>query len=201
MAQAFEYRNRAGDVYYLQQGTTKTGKPKYWFGRKIRGTPVETMPPGYETYEAPDKGQVYVRKIRPSRIAAFEREMVEEAIRRDAGLEWFIVEVDGDALVVWLPGTSESEVDRLIMLTSGELPRSSYVLQRQRASWLQQTRYQRMMRFRLVDPEERLYSVDRWCFRGSIDDWYPLESGRPLPDLLRKYVQHLGRESFFELMF
>lgn len=30
-----KYTNRQGNVYYLQAGATKTGKPKYYFARKV----------------------------------------------------------------------------------------------------------------------------------------------------------------------
>ena len=54
--------------------------------------------------------------------------------------------------------------------------------------------------FRLTDPAERLYSADRWCFLGSIDDWFPLAYDQPLDKLARQYLPHLGDESFYELM-
>src|SRR5437899_2787853 len=46
-----EYVNRRGERYYLLQGKTKTGKPKYYVSRKAEGVPVEQMPEGYELHE------------------------------------------------------------------------------------------------------------------------------------------------------
>ena len=59
--------------------------------------------------------------------------------------------------------------------------------------------YHQMLPFTLTDETTRQFSVDRWCFRGSIDDWFPLNYGE-LPKLVEKYCKHLGKESFFELM-
>ena len=73
---AMEYVNRRGERYYLLQGKTKTGKPKYYVSRKAGGVPVEHMPEGYEFYEEPDRGIVAVRKIRPTNITTQEREML-----------------------------------------------------------------------------------------------------------------------------
>jgi hypothetical protein len=56
-----------------------------------------------------------------------------------------------------------------------------------------------VMRFTLEDKETRQFAVDRWCFRGSIDDWIPLSFG-DLPKLVARYCPHLGKESFFDLM-
>ena len=38
---AYQHCNRRGDVYLLQAGQTRTGKPRYYFGRKLSGKPVE----------------------------------------------------------------------------------------------------------------------------------------------------------------
>ena len=55
-----EYVNRCGDRYYLLQGKTKTGKPKYYVSRKCNGEPVDKMPEGFEFYEHPEQGLVSV---------------------------------------------------------------------------------------------------------------------------------------------
>jgi hypothetical protein len=57
-----------------------------------------------------------------------------------------------------------------------------------------------MMRFILTDPAERTFDVQRWCFRGSVENWIYLDDGKPLAALLKKYVRHLGKESFYQLM-
>ena len=55
------------------------------------------------------------------------------------------------------------------------------------------------MRFVLVDKAERLFAPERYCFRGSVDDWISIGPPAPLEKLAAKYLKHLGRESFFEL--
>ena len=56
-----------------------------------------------------------------------------------------------------------------------------------------------MMQFTLIGKGTREFAVERWCFRGSIDDWFPLSYGE-LKTLVARYGRHLGKESFFELM-
>ena len=46
------YTNRKGYTYYLCRGTTKTGKPRYYFAREPKGDPVEQIPEGYEIRES-----------------------------------------------------------------------------------------------------------------------------------------------------
>jgi hypothetical protein len=57
------------------------------------------------------------------------------------------------------------------------------------------------LKFRLCDDDKRLFSASRWCYRGSIDDWFPLfGDSKPLSKLANNYCRHIGEESFFELM-
>ena len=65
---------------------------------------------------------------------------------------------------------------------------------------LSRAKYDKMMRFTLTDAGSRHFNVERWCFRGGIDDWHFLEGDAPLETLVGKYVRHLGQESFFALM-
>ena len=66
---AYEHRNRRGDVYLLQSRRTRAGKPRYYFGRKLTGEPVEEVPAGYEVFESPERGQVHLRRERRTCIA------------------------------------------------------------------------------------------------------------------------------------
>jgi hypothetical protein len=63
--------------------------------------------------------------------------------------------------------------------------------------------YMKVMRFTLDDEEDRTFRVQRWCFKGSIDDWIDLwmtGGTGTLSELDERYCHHVGRESFFELM-
>lgn len=192
-----EYTNRMGDVYYLHVGKTRTGKPQYYFSRKPSDTPVDAVPAGYEIYESPEAGRVYLRKTRPAAITPFEREMVRDGIRRRAELEHFLVDAEGNSLTVYLPTATWDTEAPLVEERHFMSP------QKVRAAVdriIRCSRYDKMMRFVLTNEEERLFRVERWCFLGSIDNWIPLDGPAPLADLMGKYVKHLGKESFFELM-
>jgi hypothetical protein len=193
-----QYENRRGKTYYLQEGKTPTGKPKYYMGQKITGTALDTLPKGYEIHESPEHGQVVVRKSQPSAITADERETVVQAVRQSSGLKHFIVEIEGDSLVLWTPSMDVSEADDMIRDLAGpvSIPRA----QQLQTLLFNRSHYMKMLRFVLVDPERRVFAVERWCFRGSIDDWIHIGGHGSLNDLISKYAKHLGKESFFELM-
>ena len=61
------YTNAKEKMYYLHQGTTKTGKPKYYFSTKPEGTLAASIPDGFEIYENPN-AQVFLRRIPPKII-------------------------------------------------------------------------------------------------------------------------------------
>lgn len=59
--------------------------------------------------------------------------------------------------------------------------------------------YQAMMRFILIDNDTREFEAQRYCFRGSIDDWIELDSSNDLMKLAQKCCVHLGKDSFYDL--
>ena len=56
-----------------------------------------------------------------------------------------------------------------------------------------------VFRFTLQDAEKRLFSLERYCFKGSIDDWIYLAGPEELANLAKEYLKHLGQKSFYEL--
>ncbi len=49
---SLSYTNRKGTTFYLCRGTTKSGKPRYYFARQPREEPVDTVPEGYSIVES-----------------------------------------------------------------------------------------------------------------------------------------------------
>ncbi len=196
---AVEYRNRKGEVYYLHTGRTKTGKITYHFSRKLKTSAVDEIPSGHEIYEHPEQGQVFLRSARPSAIGRFERDLVADAVRDQAHLEHFVVDVQDDHLIIYLPDTDGRELDRLIdQLATWRM--DDQLRSAARTKMIMHSRYSPMLRFTLHDPEERLFCLERWCFRSSVDGWYFLAGPAPLTTLLKMFLRHLGKESFFELV-
>jgi hypothetical protein len=190
---AIEHVNRKGKTYYLHEGKTKTGKPKYFFSLKSDGNLMDTIPEGYEIYENPN-AQVFLRKIRPQIVTPEEVAIVRNGVKRYAKLEHFIIDVKDNRIVVYL---CDQNVDALTALTSMGLGGSTARMQE---TLLRSVTYSPMMQFVLEDEKTREFGIERWCFRGSVDDWIMLDSGRDLKALVKKYGAHLGQESFYELM-
>ena len=59
----------------------------------------------------------------------------------------------------------------------------------------QQVHYSPMMQFILVDEKRRSFLPQRYCFRGSIDDWISIGLPDTLANVVKAYVKHLGKQS------
>jgi len=103
------HTNRRGKIYYLHQGTTKIGNPKYFFALRDEGNLVDTVPPGYEIYENPN-AQVFLRKIRPQIITDEEVAIIKAGIEQHCRLERFIIDVKKNAIIIYTP---DQDVDLL----------------------------------------------------------------------------------------
>jgi hypothetical protein len=197
---ALEYTNRKGDIYFLQEGKTKTGKPKYYFARKLRAAAIDKVPRGFEVRENPVDAVVTLRRAKLTQIDPLEKKFVEDRVRRYAGIEHFIVDVDGDNIIIYLPGNEETGLDKLVSDMLGPLAALA-MGQNIRDKIIANMIFSPMLRFELIDSEERLFTALRWCFCGSIDDWIHLFSApQTLADLTERFARHLGKDSFHELI-
>jgi hypothetical protein len=188
------HTNRKDIVYYLHQRQSRKGTPTYHFSKASSGTLAETIPAGYEVYENVN-GQVFLRRIIPRNVRPEEVGLVEDGIREYTGMKIFLLDVTRDAIEVYLPNYTRQEALDLIGYLTGGLPSAESVERLQ-----SQGSFSPMLRFVLRDRQEDIFTVQRWCYRGSIDNWtYDLDQGK-LATLVSKYAPHLGKESFFELM-
>jgi hypothetical protein len=189
--------NRRGDHYFIFQGQTKTGKPKYFASRQSSsdsGKPIEALPNEFEVYESPANGAVSVRRRKPSRILPEEYALVKRLAIELMGDSGTHVELEGDRIIVYTPDTDPA-------LSASALARIFGFAVPGIEEWTtQHTRYTPELRFELTDVDRRIYCAERYCYRGSIDGWIPVAEPRPLERLARKLLPHLGQESFYELV-
>lgn len=188
---AIEYINRRGKKYYLHEGKTKTGKPKYFFSMKPEGFLVDTLPVGYEIYENPN-AQVFLRKTIPQLVEPEEIAIVQAGVKKYAKLEYFMVDVKGSHIIIYL---CDQNVDGLMDLITSTGKDTTAIKDR----LVQSFSYSPMMQFVLTGVKTREFRVERWCFLGSVDNWLFLDASTDLKALVKKYVRHLGQDSFFEL--
>ncbi len=187
---------RTGKTYYLHTRSTKTGKASYHFSTTQEGDLAPSIPEGYEIYENIN-AQVFLRRKTPQLIGMEELALVEQALQAHAEKWRYKVEIKKNTLVIY---ESCQDIERLdSRLGSWMAP---WMNAGKAKEWLVRTaHYQAVMRFILEDQEKRLFSAERWCFRGSVDGWMNImsEPSAKLPALVKKFIKHLGQESFYEL--
>jgi len=193
---AYQYINRRGDVYHIQ-AKQRGDKIAYSASRKPAGRLADSIPEGYEIYERPENAQVFVRRIRATNILPAERQLLELSIRELAKVKHFIVDVEADSLIVFLP---DAEPDVSLCILRSTAPMTREAARSAEAFIISRSTYTKMMRFVLADEKARTFDAQRWCFLGSIDDWHYLAGEKTLEELIKKYVPHLGKESFFDLV-
>ncbi|WP_414544809.1 hypothetical protein [Nostoc sp. CCY0012] len=189
---SIQYINRKEKIYYLHQGTTKTGKSKYFFSMKSEGNLLETIPDGYEIYENPN-AQVFLRKVQPKIITDEEKVIVEAGIKKFSNLQDYQIDIKKEIITVYTP-------DQDVNLLSGFINFSSSDNLSERKTILKRSiSYSPMLRFVLISEQQRIFMTQRYCFLGRIDDWIYIGEQGKLEHLVKSYVKHLGQESFFEL--
>lgn len=191
-----EYVNRRGDRYYIFQGKTKTGKPKFFASKREtseKGARVTILPDEFEVFENPSNGTVSVRRRKPSRIFPTERDLVDRLSVELSGYSYVQTIVDGDRIVIYTPDTDPDAAGTTLARVLGSEPPSA-------AGWtMRHATYSADMRFTIHDVDRRTYIAERYCYRGSVDRWIHIGGPAPLESLARKLVQHLGKDSFYDL--
>jgi hypothetical protein len=184
--------NRERKEYYLHQRTDKKGGTRYHFSTSREGALAEEIPDGYEIYENPN-GQVFLRRTDKIRILDREVSLVSAGVKRHTRLKNFLVDKKPRAIVICTPVQS---VDDLTTILSQFTPFPTDAVASTVADFVD---YEPMMRFTLVDEDERLFQAERYCFKGGIDDWIEIGDADRLDRLVKTYVRHLDRDSFYDL--
>jgi hypothetical protein len=194
MAVPITHTNAKGQTFSLYQGTTKTGKPKYYFAMQSEGTLATAIPAGYEIYENPN-AQVFLRRIPPKIITDEERRIVDEGMRTYATVKDYKVDVKGNAILIY---TAEQDIEALAEILSRTHPNPLENVELM-TNLRKAIHFSPMLVFQLVDGTRRTFQTQRYCFLGSVDDWIKIGKPGKLATLVKKYVKHLGQDSYVEL--
>jgi len=188
---AITYVNRKGQTFYLHQGVTRKGNPKYSFSQKREGELVDSIPKGFEIYEHPN-ARVFLRRIRPKLITDEEVEIVCQGMDKYCEVKYYQIDVKKNIIGVFL-------VDQDVEILS-----ESYTSSPSMKSMTPQEvaneigSYSPWLNFVLIDNRRRLFVTERHRFFGS-DEWMEIGEPAKLVVLVKKYVKHLGQGSYFLL--
>jgi len=145
-------------------------------------------------YASNPNAQVFLRRIPPMIITDEERQVVEDGMRKYAEVQDYKIDVKGNAIVVY---TADQDIETLADVFKDMYPGPAANTQLM-TLLRNEIHYSPMLQFLLENEQRRLFTAQRYCFRGSVDDWIDIGYG-PLTTLVKQYVKHLGQESYFEL--
>jgi hypothetical protein len=192
------YTNRKGLTYTLYRGQTRSGKPRYYFGRagQSQGEPVTELPPGFTVSESVN-GVVSLVKERPSLIQPEEVAAFEAAVQQHPEARRYRVVVKHNRIEIYEQvGPDYNAVFGDLHVAGLSRPGLS---ERLRALEERYARYTPVLRFVLLDPTRRQFGVERMCYRGSIDGWLELARTGSAEKLAHELIPALGTDQFFEL--
>ena len=200
---AIQYTNRAGKTYYLLEGKTKAGKPRYFFAlhQSAKGNAIDAIPEGYEIYEHPENAQVFLRKKRPRRITDIEEQFVKKHVNSLKRSRRYRVDCKDEYITIY---ESNADTDNLkgifgnVLKTTALRPGVNADDAVTALINIGDQHYTAVLRFCLVDKEKRSFTVERFCFQGSIEDWIYLGGPDDLGKVVKKHVKILGTDEFFD---
>jgi hypothetical protein len=187
-----QHTNRRGKIFYINQGVTTTGKPKYYFSSNSEGNLINEVPEGFEVYENPN-AQVFLRKIQPKIITDEEVAVVDNGMKKFTQLKYYLIDVKKNTIILFLSNQNPVNLSEIFQsyhkFDAIDIPS---VLPK----YLD---YSPLMQFVLIDENKRIFNPQRYCFRGSVDDWIDIGESGKLPELVKTYLKHLEQDSFYDL--
>jgi hypothetical protein len=120
-----------------------------------------------------------------------ELALVEEKLqKRQTAAHCYRAEISGNMIVVH-EGDTHIDLLREINIRFSTRGLEEYAVQN--------ADYVPVMRFVLLDKERRVFRPERYCFRGSVEDWISIGEPDRLEQLTSKFLKHLGNDSMYEL--
>jgi hypothetical protein len=189
----FTHKSRTGKTYYLHTGPKWGGGSQHFLSTKSSGTLAQKLPDGFEVYETVN-GQVYLRRQRPKLIRDDEHQCIARRLAKPPPGHRYKVEIQGKTLTVHESAREfREDLNWLERLSFSRSPKDLEEISERLAH------YQPVMRFVLLDTERRLFAPERFCFRGSVDDWISIGAPDTIQNLAGKFVKLLGKDGVYEL--
>jgi len=206
----FSYTNKYGRTYYLHV-VRRDGKSAFYVMR-TRSVGAEADLPEWLEVRENVHGRVSVRRKRRRQFTKLEERLLHSALERFRPFA-YALDVEGAAATVYasaedrkcfLESLDAEFADSFAdALTRALAKRCSPELvemfrARRKEQNTKRPRYYPLLRFVITDKRKRRFAVERVCFSGE-SSWIRLEV-LPLSAALMKYLPHLGRDSFFDLI-
>jgi len=197
-----QYTNRTGKTYYLSEGKTRSGKPQYHFSLKEKDNSIDKIPEGYEIYEHPENAQVFMRKIRPRLITELEEQFVKRQVKAlPQQTRRYLIDCKDKYITIYESNTDVENIQGKFGDLLGRMGFPAGISidnAMESLTKIMDQNYTAVLRFYLEDKEKRIFSAERYCFRGAINQWIYLGESEEFRELVKEYVSLLGTDKFYE---
>ena len=190
------HTNRKGVIYTLCQGVTNTGKPRYYFTPKPNDHALDAIPDGWEISESVN-GVVSLVRRRPQPIEDAEVAAVRAALEDHPHGKRYRVEGRGKQIVVY--ERQGPDLDDILQSIDPELRLSPERARDLEESMAARARYEPIMRFTLMDAEQRRFTAARMGYTTSREGWQSLHLTGSIHELARQCIPILDTDEFFGL--
>ncbi len=145
-------------------------------------------------------GNVSLAKSRPLELLDSEISAVQSALHEHPKTASYREDIKPRQITVY--ECLEPDVDQLMPLvnqTLGTAEDKRELARRLQEYLLTSGQFTPVMRFILIDDEARHFVAQRMCYRGSVEDWMEVDSGKTIEELASRLIPVLGTQAFFEL--
>ena len=87
------YTNRYNQIFYFKKVATLRGKFRYYTTKEPSQNCITSLPQGFEIYEHPEYGQVFLRKKIITDLFEEEIKILEDGVKAQTQVKDFIVDV------------------------------------------------------------------------------------------------------------
>ena len=193
---AVHHTNRKNVTYTLCKGTTKTGKPRYYFTREPKGNLVDRMPIGFKISESIN-GIVSLIKDKPSSILPEEISTIEKAIIRHHRSDYYRVWERQNRIYIY-ERIGLSPDDLITELRKSGIPPMANI-DRIKEDQDVCSQFTPIVRFILEDEDSRVFRVERMCYLLHSEGWIDTDLSGKIKELIDIIIPKLGTDEFFDL--
>ncbi len=190
---AFTYQNRYLQTFYFKKVATHRGNFRYYTTLSLSSDCVDSLPKGFEVYEQPEFGHVYLRKKIRSHIREEEIGLVHQSLVGIPSIKQYIIDRHSKGFTIY---TTDIDWEYL----EENFPEKTEKYQDRPQQLLRKVqRYDARFLFTLEHEMLRIFSLHRRSYVGFRESWVLIEKSCPLADLLPRYCRFLGTDRFFRL--
>lgn len=193
------HTNRKGQTFFLCQGITRTGKPRYFFSKTVRPDALEQIPAGYQIEESVN-GVVSLVKDRKQLILPEEIKLIEAALRRHPKGNNYRVSAKGKQITVYERLGSDAEHMAEIFGKTLTMYSRQELLEGMQAMLDKNAQYSPMLHFNLVNAADRTFCAERVTYVSSLPEWVNICDCGPLQSLVDQIIPLLDTDEYFALL-